>query len=434
MPELVTVRDGEMRLHFHPGQWRAWQSRRRFVVVLAGTQSGKTSFGPHWLYREIQQQGPGDYLVVTPTFTLLELKALPEFRRLFEGTLGLGKYQSSPVRQFLFSAAGSARTFGNRLGTNTPQTRVLFGYAAEPESLESATARAAWLDEAGQKRFKLSSWEAILRRLSLAMGRALVTTTPYDLGWIKTQLWDRWRAGDPAIDLIRFDSTENPSFPKEEFERARRDLPLWKFNLFYRAIFSRPAGLIYDSFDQERHTCPRFAIPDHWQRYLGLDFGGVHTAGIFYAQEPGTGKLYAYREYLAGGRTAQEHAAALLAGEPGIPICAGGSMSEGQWRAEFRAGGLPVREPDGTDVEVGIDRVYGIHKRDELIVFDDLAHYLEQKLTYSREVDEAGNPTAAIDDKSSYHLLDAERYILGWLKRPAHGRVQSRRVEWYGSP
>jgi hypothetical protein len=422
MPDLMEiVNEGDvarMRLNFHQGQWKAWESVKRFVVVLAGTQGGKTSFGPHWLYREIKKRGAGDYLVVTPTFQLLELKALPEFKKLFEHTLRLGRYTGSPVRKFTFSEHGEIVTFGAK---QENPTHVYFGYAADPESLESATVKAAWLDEAGQKKFKLGSWEAVLRRLSLAVGRVLLTTTPYDLGWLKQKLWDKWKAGQEDIEVVRFDSTENPNFPQEEFDRARRDLPPWKFDLFYRAIFTRPAGLIYDSFQDEQKV-PRFAIPDSWPRYLGLDFGGVNTAGLFYAAEKNdkneiTGRLFLYREYKAGGRTAKEHAAALKKGEPMIPKCVGGSHSEDQWRSEFRAGGLPVSEPDIKNVEVGIDRVYGTHSRCEILVFDDLHGYLEEKYTYSRELDDAGEPTEKIEDKETFHFMDAERYIIGWLKK-----------------
>lgn len=409
--DLAEIVDGRMRLHFHPGQRRAWNSERRMVAMLAGTQGGKTSFGPQWLYREIQRQGPGDYMVVTPTFPLLEMKALPEFKRVFGQILQLGRYVASPLRQFTFSQEGAARTFGSEYD-RTVETKVIFGYAADPESLESATAKAAWLDEAGQKKFKLASWQAILRRLSLAMGRVLITTTPYNLGWLKQQIWDPWKAGNPDIDVIRFESVENPRFPRAEFERAKRDLPAWKFDLFYRALFTRPAGLIYDKFSSERHVVPRFKIPDDWQRYLGLDFGGVNTAAMFYAMEPGTGRLYAYREYLAGGRTAEEHSRALLAGEVMIPQCVGGSKSEGQWRLEFQSGGLPVRPPVISEVEVGINRVYGFHARDELYVFSDLTGYLEQKQTYARKLNDHDEPTEEIEDKETFHLLDAERYIL----------------------
>ncbi len=414
----------KLRFSPHPGQWRAWQSKKRFVCVLAGTQGGKTSFGPHWLYREIQRLGPGDYMVVTPTFQLLEKKALPEFKRLFERTLHVGRYFTSPSRKFVFSEAGERRTFGQSDPDNP--TVVWFGYAEDPESLESATAKAAWLDECGQKKFKLGSWEAIQRRLSLAQGRALMTTTPYDLGWLKQQVWDRWKKGDTDYEVVRFDSTENPLFPKDEFERMRRTLPKWKFDLFYRAIFTRPAGMIYDSFIDEMlpagHKCPRFAIPAHWERFLGLDFGGVNTAGTFYAAEADqqgkkTGRYYLYRTYLEGGRTATEHAKALLKGEPGIPVCVGGSRSEGQWRAEFRAGGLPVQAPPIKDVEVGINRVYGAHAEGQILAFDDLDAYLAEKMSYTRELDDMGEPTEKIEDKETFHLMDSERYIWSVLRQ-----------------
>ncbi len=91
-----------------------------------------------------------------------------------------------------------------------------------------------------------------------------------------------------------------------------------------------------------------------WRRYVGLDFGGVHTAAVFLAEDPKTGKRYVYREYLAGGRTAAEHAKALLDGEGIIELRRWQQIRGGQWRSEFRAGGLPVREPDQPLVEVGI--------------------------------------------------------------------------------
>lgn len=430
--DLVELREGRLKLHLHPGQMYAWQSDRRFILVLAGTQGGKTSFGPHWLYREIARCGPGDYMVVTPTYPLLELKLLPTFRQVFEQWLALGRYVGSPSKVFVFSEDGARRTFGAGFNpAQAPPTRVLFGYAMDPDSLESATAKAAWLDEPGQRRFKEGSWEAILRRLSLARGRVLLTTTPYsNRGWLRRRVYDRWAAGDSEYDVVQFESVQNPMFSAEEWERAKRELPRWKFDLFYRGKFTRPAGLIYDSFEEDRHTCPRFPIPEHWPRFLGLDFGGVNTAGVFFAEEPGTGRLFAYREYHEGGRTAAQHATALLEGEPGIPYCVGGSRSEQQWRDEFKAGGLPVRQPDIADVEVGIDRVWGAHNQDQIIVFDDLEGYLDEKASYSRELDDTGEPTEFIEDKSDYHLMDAERYIIGWLRKTAKP-MHSGQVDWY---
>jgi hypothetical protein len=418
MPGLTEVEGEKLRLHLHPGQVRAWNSTKQVVAVIAGTQSGKTVFGPPWLWREIANKGPGDYLVAAPTFPLLELKALPEFLDLFETKLQLGKYSGGAVRRFVFSADGARRTFGSV--TDTP-TRVYFGHASDPDSLEALTGKAAWLDEAGQKAFRVGSWEAVNRRMAIHQGRILITTTPYDLGWLKQRIYDPWQAGDERIDVIRFESIENPAFPREEYERAKRELPRWRFDLYYRAIFTRPAGLIYDSFDPVLHVRPRIPIPSTWPTHLGLDFGGVNTAGVYYAGEPGTQQLYAYREYKAGGRTAKGHAQCLLAGEGRIPLCVGGSKSEGQWRDEFRAAGLPVLEPKITDVELGINRVYGAHARGEIIVFNDLVGYLDELASYRRELDARDQPTEKIADKETFHYLDASRYIIGWLRPGADG-------------
>lgn len=407
--ELYQIIDNRVKFKPHAGQIKAFDSAKRVVAVLSGTQGGKTSFGPIWLHREIQQAGPGDYMVVTPTYPLLKLKALPEFLRFFMDTLSLGEYKAAD-KQFIVSKAGEVALFGEE---QKAQTRVLFGYAAEPESLESATAKAAWLDEAGQKRFKVDSWEAIRRRLSIYRGRILITTTPYNLGWLKQRIWDVWKAGSDEIDVIRFESIANPLFSIEEWNDARASLPAWKFDMFYRAIFTRPAGMIYESFSEDKHKIPRFPVTLDWPRYWGLDFGGVNTAALMYAQEPSTGRLYLYREYKAGHRTAKQHVAAMMQGEPMPVMVIGGAPSEGQWRDEFKAAGLPVQAPKIGEVEVGIDRVFGAHSLNKIMVFDDLQGYLDEKMSYSRELDANGEPTETIEDKNTFHFMDAERYIIG---------------------
>lgn len=397
-PPFREVKDSKLRLNFHPGQSRTWDSDARFVFMMAGTQGGKTCFGPHWLHREIEQRGPGDYLAVTSTYPLLKLKMLPEFLYVFRDLLRLGTYKESD-RVFL---------------SHDESWRVIFGSAANPESIESATAKAAWLDEVGQKQFKRDSWEAILRRLSIYQGRVLGTTTLYCYGWLKNEIHDPWQDGDTDIDVIQFASTMNPVFPKDEYERALRTLPSWKVNLFYKGQYAKPAGLVYDSFNEYICKIPRFALDPAWPRYVGVDFGGVNTAAIWYAKDPATGRYYVYREYHKGGLTAKGHAEAWHKLSEGEDIIAwvGGAGSEGQWRNEFRAGGIPMREPAVNDVEVGISRVYGLHKENKIMVFNDLLGYLDEKGSYSRVLDENNEPTEEIEDKGKYHFMDSERYIL----------------------
>jgi len=403
LPFRELLPDGTLRFHLHPGQTRAWDSEKRDVVTLAGSQSGKTCFGPVWLNREIERKGPGDYLIVTATFPLLNMKLLPEFLDLFQFTLKLGRYYDSRS-SFEFHSG---------------KTRVVFGTAKNPESLESATAKAGWEDEAGQKQFSLAAHEAVRRRMTIHSGRLLVTTTPYVWGWFKRTFYDKWKKGDPDIDVIQFSSVMNPLFPRSEYEKAKRDLPPWKFQMFHEGRFSKPAGMIYDCFDVEVNVIPRFDIPKDWPRYVGHDFGPVHMGALWYAQDPGTGYLYLYREYKTETKLhTSKHVELFKALSKGEMIIkrVGGSHTEMGWRDAFSAAGWPIAEPAVNDVEIGIDKVYALNKQNRVFVFDDLDLYLDEKGTYSRELDDANEPTDKIADKETFHLMDAERYLLSEFK------------------
>lgn len=418
---------------FHRAQALAFDSPRRIVAMIAGTQSGKTTYGPWWTNQEITRMGGGDHLAVTASYDLFKLKMLPAMLEVYESILGIGRYWSQDrVIELRDPQTGEFRASRS---SDSMWGRIILRSAEAPSGLESGTARSAWLDEAGQDKFQLDAWRAIKRRIALYRGRVLLTTTLYNLGWVKQEVIDRALNGGQVhiehlgngaeveltdnvlsdIALVQFDSIANPLFPKTEYDEAQATMPADEFEMFYRGRVTKLRSLIYDCFDSLHHTCPRFAIPKEWKRYLGLDFGGVNTAGVFFAEEPGTGVFYGYREYLAGGRTAKEHGAKLLEGEPMVPFCVGGSKSEGQWRSEFRAGGLPVREPAVTDVNVGINRVYGAIKSGKFKLFDDLAGTMDQFGSYKRKRDANGNITDEIENKNAYHYLDSIRYLFGKL-------------------
>ncbi len=418
-----------VRLTLHPGQTQTWDSAARFPVMLSGSQGGKTSFGPHWLKREIERCGPGDYLAVTATFPLLNLKMLPEFLKVFRDLYHLGVYKDSDkVFEYHY----------DKTDPNAIRTRVIFASAANPESIESATAKGAWLDELGQKQFRLGSWEAINRRLAINEGRALITTTPYGLGWQKQEIYDRWmedlKAGrESDFDIIQFDSTMNPAFSQREFERARRLLPTWKFNLFYRGRYDRPAGLIYDSFDPALRIPRVFTKPpSDWMCYVGHDFGPQNTAALWFAQNPTTGFLYAYREYLAGGLSSAGHAQKMMdlsEGENIVRRTGGAITNEDGYRDAYTAAGWPIIAPTLRGVAAGIDRVYGFFKTQKLFIFDDLRETIDDLETYSYKLDEKYLPTEEIEDKQNFHLMDAMRYGLQDMRPESTSDAESTPVE-----
>ena len=404
---LWRVEGDQVFLTPHPGQSRAWSSDRRCVFIIAGSQSGKTSFGPWWLWREVERNGPGDYLAATATYDLFKLKMLPEMLTIFCDTLGWGYYK--PSDRIIYSTDG--------------KSRIILRSANVPGGLESATAKAAWLDECGQDNFRLESWEAVQRRLALCQGRILGTTTTYNLGWLWTEVYQKWRRGDPDFDIIQFASTMNPVYPKAEFERARRMLPRWKFEMFYLGIFTRPAGLIYEDFDEQVHLVEPFAIPVEWPRYVGVDFGAVHTALVWIAEDVEHGAYYVYRESLEGNKTTAEHARAALAHAHNERVVAwfGGAASEQQERWDWTAAGVPVGRPPIDSVEAGIDRVIWLLKEKRLFFFSTCAGLRDELGTYSRELDERGDATEKIKDKNDFHRLDALRYCVAGLSGPKVG-------------
>lgn len=394
----------------HWGQQRVLDSVARWVMMFGGTQVGKTCLGVHWLHREIQNRGAGDYLVITATYPLLKMKLLPEFLLVFDAMLHLGNYGAAD-RVFTVSKQGEIDLYG---GEQSEPTRIIFGSAENPESLESATAKAAWCDEIGQKQFRREAWDAILRRLSLHRGRVLGTTTLYSLGWLKIEVYDKWKSGDEDIDIIQVDSVVNPMFSRAEYEEAKKRLPKWKFNLFYRGVYDKPAGLIYDEFDEEYQVIDRFLIPQNWQHYVGHDFGGVNPAALFYAQDPITGYFYLHRTYKSKGKDVIEQVKDLRVLSEGERIArrVGGSHQEEGWRQAYTNAGWKIFEPRVKGVEAQIDKVYGLKKQGKLFVFNDQYDYLDENSTFSRELDDRYEPTDKIEAEAKFHYMAGERYII----------------------
>ena len=413
---LWRIEDGKAELDLHIGQGKAWDSLKRFVFIFAGTQGGKTSFGPWWLIREIERCGQGDYLAVTASFDLFKLKMLPELRTIFETVLHIGRYWSGDkVIELKDPTTGE---FWATRADDPMWGRIILRSAQSSGGLESATVKAAWLDECGQQGFTLEDWEAVQRRLSLSQGRVLGTTTLYTIGWIKTEIYDRYVDGDEDIDVISFPSYLNPAFPKEEFDRMAERLPDWRFSMFYKGEFHRPAGLIYNAFTDDMLVDP-FAIPDTWKRVIGIDFGGANTALVWMARKPGTRDWWAYRESLSGGKSTQEHVneAKRALGDAHEFMFIGGAPSETQQRRDWKQAGIKnIKAPPVKDVEAGIDRVIGLMKTGRFRAFRTLRGLRDELGSYQRKMDDAGHPTDEIVDKRYYHRLDALRYAVAEIE------------------
>jgi hypothetical protein len=355
------------------------------------------------------QKGPGDYMVVTSSFSLFQLKLLPVVREVFEDILKIGRFWAGDG--VIEVADPDTGQFTADRSSGRMWARIILRSAMSRGGLESMTANAAWLDEAGQAGFSLDSWEAILRRLSLSRGRVLITTTLYsNTGWLRRQ-YERWKAGDRDYDVIQFRSTINPAFSTEELQRAESSMQRYRYLMMYEGEYSNPPGQVYELTDG--HLVEPFPIPRTWKCYAGVDFGAVNTAIVWLAHDEDHDVYYLYREYLEGSKTTHQHCQDVLGLTKNENMVAwfGGAPSEVQQRRDWLNEEVPVNRPPVSDIEAGIDRVTHLLRTRRLRVFNTLQGVRQEFETYSREMDDDGNVYEAIRNKESYHRLDALRYV-----------------------
>lgn len=382
----------------HPGQIAILENESRFQAMIAGTGGGKTDFGPLWLYREVKKHPEDPFLVIAPTYKMLQRASLVSFMAFFDEALRLGEYKKVDALYQL--KAGGV---------------VYFGSADKWENLEGPHVRACWLDEPGRVKFEV--WQVAQRRTGLYQAPILLTTTPYNLGWLKTEFYDRWKRGDPDYFVSQFPSILNPAYPREEFERARRTLPPWRFKMFYEGKFERPEGLIFPQIE----IVEPFEIPGDWPRYVGIDFGyNDPTAAVWVALSP-DGIYYIYREYYERGKTFREIAKALHGLSKGEEIYRWiGDPSGAQYIAELKRLMIPVRAAGRGGKEREWKKA-AIVKADQLFrsgrakVFRGLKHFLDER---------EGWQWIMVDDQAtdkpgeeSHHALDAWIYVANEVER-----------------
>lgn len=456
---------------FHAGQRAATYAMGiptvRTITLLAGKQSGKTSFGPWWLGNRIQLLGPGDYVVAAPRHTLLKRKPLPEMQRQFIRDSALCTENKSDGIFYLTEAGylsmwGTtdrrelhkrfARTVtdedGNIVHTEEydqfpDQTRILFLHTEDPLNLESGTYKAIWFDECGMPTVTNESWRALANRLVAMDGYLLNTTTPYRFGLFKTDYCDAcmpeqrgWSPGDaPRFfeglsqdglkALVRFESRLNPLFPATTLALLQRQLPEWLFDLYYRAIFTRPVGQVMTMLDKSRHLVKRQPIEPDSIVLVGVDFGSVNFAAVFARLDKARRKWVIYASYCPGQsrvkndvgrdvrRETSSHVEVLRKLSGGMAVLtAGGNKSENAWRADFAVHGWPISVGQCTDPDVRLMKIANMLRHDLIEITEDAAALFTELFDIGYELNDQDEPTGKVANRSTYHRIDALGYII----------------------
>jgi PBSX family phage terminase large subunit len=376
----------------HSHQRKVLDAKERFLVVVCGVQSGKTTVGGAWLLNEIKnhvKQGYlYDYLIAAPTVKMLEQSTLPKFNELFPPSWGRWKEKK-----------GYYETTWNR--------RIYVRSLDEPNHIEGMTIGGAWLDEVGQA--KQLSWINVQARLAIHRGRCLMTTTPYNMGWFYRDVYKK--AGTHDIKLFSWPSISNPYFPKEDIERMQSILPESVFSRRYLGEFTPLEGLVYPDFSVDECVVPPYTLLPESERFAGLDFGFANpTCLICVALHPKTNEYVVYREFYKSGATVRELADIIKAEKLKYVLA---DPQSAQLISELQNGHgcYNVRPADNT-IDVGIERISALLKEKRLKVFKTCFNFIEEIEGYHYQEPSQDRVVKDKPKAIKNHAMDALRYSL----------------------
>lgn len=372
------------------------ESPARYIGVMAGRQSGKTFLGAFWFLREIQKaysEGKsGDFLIAAPTLDIVNAGTLKNFRDFLPEDWG--EYKVARKEYILF---------GGRI-------RIFVRTTDNPDHLEGMTLLGAWLDEAGQ--MKEAVWTKIQARLAVHRGKCIMTSTPYATNWYYREVWKKQILGE--VECFTWASSENPTFPKEDFEKYKKELPDHIFKREYCGEFTQPADLVYSDFDEDKHVVEPFDIPDNWRKFAGLDFGfSVPTAVVCIAEDPENKIYYVYKEFYEK-EVSLARLSSFLEKEDLEYVFADTQGAQQINELQKYYGNRNVRGADKSpgSVELGIERVSKLLRENRLKFFARrVPNTLAEIEVYHRKKDDPDKNSGKDGPvKKKDHAMDALRY------------------------
>lgn len=418
----------EIDLTINPKQYQAFISDKKIIMFVGGIQSGKTTLGATWmLYKLMQSTKDDNFIITAPTYKTLQQSTLPKFRAF---TSGYGNLRKVDAEFKFFTGA----TVYIRTGT-------------EPESIEGITnVRGIWGDEIGL----LSKYyfENMMGRSAFKKAQILGTTTPYARNWL-FELHVEWiNKKRDDVAFIKCKSTDNPLFPKEEYERQKRILDPRRFKMKYEGEFGEMIGLVYE----ELNLTLSKPLPNGTKYYGGVDWGYNDPFALVVRAVTPEGIHYRVAEYYKRGLIISEVIEILKARKSLYNIemffC---DPSQPAHIEAMNREGLNAVKADN-NIRKGIDLHYSLIKQKQFFIFEDtnpigideyrMYHYPQEK---ELGLDKDSKDHLPVD--SDNHGIDADRYITVMLvnmvkkedsvrvpKNPGESpKEQSKRLKWLKS-
>ena len=234
-----------------------------------------------------------------------------------------------------------------------------------------------------------------------------------------------------GYEVYHASTYDNPALPDDYKARMAQYEGVYR-DRYVLGLWRGLEGLVYESFKDQICLIPRFEIDKSWPVYAGHDFGKVNPCALFYAQNPTTGDLFLFAEYLPGiAKSYHDHVEAFktIVAERMVLKRVGGNHNEDGDRHAYTMEGWTITEPKHSlDKTYQIRAVQAMHRLNKIYVFNDLSNYVREKFSFVVKED-------TIEEESKFHCMSAERYIISdfvpeTVKRPTSRGMPVVRINW----
>jgi phage terminase large subunit-like protein len=182
------------------------------------------------------------------------------------------------------------------------------------EKFQAETLDFVWCDEEPP----LDIYTEVLTRTNISMGPIYCTFTPL-LGM--SDVVHRFLM-QPSPDrcVVTMSLDDALHYTPEQRKAIIESYPWFERDARARGIPSMGSGRVYPLLDEAIKITP-FALPKHWPRLAGMDFGWDHPSAVLWAAwDRDTDSLYFYDAHRASQTDVIQHAAAIKARGSWIPV------------------------------------------------------------------------------------------------------------------
>jgi len=260
------------------------------------------------------------------------------------------------------------------------------------------------IDEvASMRNFNVYFQEVVRPTLTDRKGQVMFISTPKGFN----HFYDLFNTKDEDYKSFHFTSYDNPFIPKEEIDKAGKEIPEDRFAQEYLADFRKTEGLVYKEFDRTRHvsTTNPVSVSD---TILGIDFGYTNPSSIIPIKIDSDNHYWILEEFYKTGQTTEQIAEQAKLYKP-TKVYADPAEPD---RIEIlRKFGLNTRDVS-KDIVAGVDRVRELFKQGRIHISPDCKNLIHELETYRYPDKKPDQNEQEKPIKENDHALDALRYAL----------------------